>query len=287
MNLVGKIFTVLICVMSVCFAGLTVTLHATHTNWKEVAEKHKANHATEQAKNETLDEENTRLEGEQQKERAAYAAVSAAQRAELTRLQGLYDDQLTQISDYSLKTQKALDAMKAAEDSAELLRTQTETLVATQLAAQQEHDNLFNTVVMLTDDLHVSVNDVKRLRRLQTGLTEQLSKAQEVLRMFGLVAEPGRYPDPPMIDGLVLSVPSNDVVTISLGSDDGLVNGHYLDIFRTASGTSTYVGRIQVVKTQFDKSVCKVAQLKSPVRTGDNITTRLQNYKYVTVKLHQ
>ena len=35
MNLVGKIFTVLIFVMSLLFMGVAVTVYATHTNWRE------------------------------------------------------------------------------------------------------------------------------------------------------------------------------------------------------------------------------------------------------------
>ena len=33
MNLVGKIFTVLIFLMSLVFAGFAVAVHATHKNW--------------------------------------------------------------------------------------------------------------------------------------------------------------------------------------------------------------------------------------------------------------
>ena len=38
MNLVGKIFVVLIFVMSIVFAVLTVTVYATHKNWKLVCD---------------------------------------------------------------------------------------------------------------------------------------------------------------------------------------------------------------------------------------------------------
>ncbi len=286
MNLVGKIFTVLICVMSIFFAAFAATLHSTHKNWKEEAAKHEASLKKAQEDNETMDAENQRLRKERQKERAAYAAASAAQLAEVKRLTDQYNQLVKDMETVSAEKQTALAATAAAEASAKQFREQTDDLVADKLTAQEEREQLFKEVVIKSDDLHVAVNEVKRLRRLQMSLTEQLSKATEVLRMFGLVGD-YIYGDPPMIDGLVLSVPSADLVTVSLGHDDGLINGHFLDIYRTASGTSTYVGRIEVVKTQPDTSICKVAQLKSPVRRGDSITTRLQNYKYVTVKLHQ
>ena len=39
MNLVGKIFTVLIFVMSLVFMSFAVVVYATHRNWKEVVER--------------------------------------------------------------------------------------------------------------------------------------------------------------------------------------------------------------------------------------------------------
>ena len=42
MNLVGKIFVVIICVMSIFFMGLTVAVYATHRNWREVVMNDKA-----------------------------------------------------------------------------------------------------------------------------------------------------------------------------------------------------------------------------------------------------
>ena len=38
MNLVGKIFIVLVFVMSVLFMGFAVAIYASHTNWREVVE---------------------------------------------------------------------------------------------------------------------------------------------------------------------------------------------------------------------------------------------------------
>ena len=39
MNLVGKIFIVLIFVMSILFMGFVVAVYATHTNWRDVVMK--------------------------------------------------------------------------------------------------------------------------------------------------------------------------------------------------------------------------------------------------------
>jgi len=52
--------------------------------------------------------------------------------------------------------------------------------------------------------------------------------------------------------------PGAGLVEISIGSDQGLLKGHRLEVYRTSGGQSTYVGRIEVVSTAPDKAVCKI-----------------------------
>ena len=62
MNLMGKIFTLLIFFMSICFLVIALMVGATHRNWKEIANE-KNSEATlqkslaEEAKSSTLDKE--------------------------------------------------------------------------------------------------------------------------------------------------------------------------------------------------------------------------------------
>ena len=64
---------------------------------------------------------------------------------------------------------------------------------------------------------------------------------------------------------------------ISLGSDMGIRKGHHLEIFRIAGGQNTYVGRVEVVQTSPDKSVCKVDPKfqNANVMVGDRVASKI------------
>ena len=89
MNLVGKIFTVLIFVMSLVFASFAVAVYATHKNWKERVDNPKAvtgkplglkfQLQEREAKNQNLREERDKvkreLENEEEARRQAVAKL--------------------------------------------------------------------------------------------------------------------------------------------------------------------------------------------------------------------
>ena len=52
---------------------------------------------------------------------------------------------------------------------------------------------------------------------------------------------------------MIMATPGAGLVEISIGSDQGLLKGHKLEVYRIGGGQSTYVGRIEVVKTAPDR----------------------------------
>jgi hypothetical protein len=72
-------------------------------------------------------------------------------------------------------------------------------------------------------------------------------------------------------------VAGNDLAEISLGSDDGLRKGHRLEVYRIVDGQGIYVGRIEVVKTTPNKSICKeiLEFKKRDVQKGDRVVSKL------------
>ena len=61
MTLLGKIFTVLIMVMSVVFMSFSIVVYATHTNWKAEAEGLKQNLDQQLERNQQLEARKQRL----------------------------------------------------------------------------------------------------------------------------------------------------------------------------------------------------------------------------------
>jgi Ca-activated chloride channel family protein len=76
------------------------------------------------------------------------------------------------------------------------------------------------------------------------------------------------------LQGVVLAA-TPDNVEISIGSDDGVLVGHQLEVYRTAGGSNTYLGKIEVIKTSPDQAVCKVLPQfrKGVIEASDRVST--------------
>ena len=73
-------------------------------------------------------------------------------------------------------------------------------------------------------------------------------------------------------------MPGKDLMEVSIGEDDGLLPGHYLEVYRIGNGVSTYLGRVEVVRTAPDKAVCKILPdyRKGAMKTGDRVASKLE-----------
>ena len=96
----------------------------------------------------------------------------------------------------------------------------------------------------------------------------------------------GATPPPPNVHGVVMDARKSkkqrgvEYVEISIGSDDGLLEGHSLYVFRSAvdnKGKAKFLGRIEIVLLTPDRAVgTVVGKAKNGViQKGDNVTTRL------------
>ncbi len=283
MNLIGKIFTVLIFVMSILFMGFAVAVYATHQNWKLVVDNPDAQHPglsqrLDQAdsRNEELRHQKTKLEADLAFEQKAREDVQSALETKLDVLQRKHTQLQQQLAKLKEAERKAVVLANRAEERLKALDVELQTLRTNITDARQDRDANFKRVVAITDDLHQAVNELKRLKALQVRLADDRAKVQEVLRIHGLKDDPAAYRDvPPAVEGIVLAVTGEGLVEVSIGSDDGLLKKHTLEVFR-ARGTGGYVGRIEVIETHPDRAVCKIdpKYLKSPMRKGDRVASK-------------
>jgi hypothetical protein len=292
MNLVGKILNVLILVMSVIFMAFAVAVYATHKNWRDVVERPREQagpgkeaglkYQLEDARNdyEKLQGEKNSLEATLTAEKVAAAQALAKlyneynlATAELERLRKDLDD-----SDQERRS--ALAGMEENEKRLAALRAevegdgQTPGLRERKARAEQLREQYFNEMVRLTNEWHQAVNEMKRLRDYQQVLRQDLDKAAEVLQKFELKPEPELYAEqPPPVEGCVQATLGDKLVEISIGSDDGLLPKHTLEVYRPTG----YVGRIEVLRTDPDRAVCQVipGYQKSRVQKDDLVTSRL------------
>jgi hypothetical protein len=78
----------------------------------------------------------------------------------------------------------------------------------------------------------------------------------------------------PRLDGLVTAVSDNNLIEVSVGSDDGLRSGDTVEVYRGAS----YLGRAEVLRTAPDKAVAKILRQyrRGTIQKGDRVATRLK-----------
>jgi len=157
------------------------------------------------------------------------------------------------------------------DESPGALRKELSSLRAKLLSTQSERDALARRLHDLTD----------RLQRLTAELQPVVPQTPVMVHPSGLPPV-GPYPSKPMVDGLVLAVGPDGLVEVSIGSDDGLHGlrkGQRLDVIREQrGGVIFYVGRIEVVDTQPDRTVCRTLPQSwdRPIRKGDQVVIELR-----------
>lgn len=293
MNLVGKIFTVLIFIMSLVLMSLVLALYTTHTNWRLLVENTE-DKATEQAplgykyqlqqaenRNKELRSEYDVVQGRLDREMTEKKQVKAKLETENEQLRSDLANRETQLATSQQEVRDAIAQQKAVMASLEAMRDENTNLRAEVKQIQEDRDKQFDLMVKKTDDLHDKVNELETLQMRNRELAAEYARAMQVLRHFALQNDPEYYAGlqpPDFLNGIVLDV-TPDLVAISLGSDDGLRKGHKMEVYRSggASG-NTYVGRIEVSSVEPNKAICKILkdQQRNQFQRNDRVATKLQ-----------
>jgi hypothetical protein len=277
MNWLGKVFVVLILLMSVIFMALSMAIYATHKNWKAVADNLQTQLTDARAENEKAKTEHN------QKEEALGIETEAAEQ-QLRKL----ETERESLADRNVQIQAELDQLKQQQ------REQLASVSSTQelnkgLAAevtglrqqirmeQQARDAAVSDTMTATEQLH----DVKGRYEVARARTEQLTKQNA--GMTFMMKERGLNPDAdprsvvPTVNGVVTEVRRSNgaqLVEVSIGADDGLAAGNTLEVSRG----DRYLGRIEILETSPDKSVGRVDRRfqTGQIQENDRVATRIQ-----------
>ncbi len=282
MNLIGKIFTVLIFVMSIFFMTMAIMVYSTHKNWRNIV-KNPSTGLEKQLKDAKA--ENEELTAQKDRIAKESAELTSAKQKELAALENnvsLLNDEVKRREQEQAKltqqVREAAAAMSVTQNEAKKLREEVEGLRQKEEQAQADRDKHFKEVQRLTDELHDRVNELSTLKERSRTLSADLAKATETLRLFKLNPNID-YKDlqPPDVNGVVLAVRSGGYVEISIGADSGLRKGHKLEVYRVTPSGSSYVGRIEVTETTPNRAVCKVDPKfqQSDIKNGDSVTSKL------------
>ena len=289
MNLVGKILTVLIFVMSLCFMMMAVMVYSTHVNWRNMVMLSQAEAGPGEKPGlkfqlESLKQERDDLSAQLKKATDTLENEKAAKRDQVAKLENERDElrrerdqRETEVQVLNKSTAEAVSVMERTQATLADLRAEVVKIREDKRKAEEDRDNSFNKVVELTDTLHQLQNEKTRLEEIQVTLVADSQRMRDVLRANEIdpAAEPAAFM--PKTSGIVSATPGGGLIQVNIGSDDGLKKGHNLEVYRVGDGRETYLGRVEIVDTQPDKAVCKIIPeyRKGAIQRGDRVTSKL------------
>jgi len=281
MTLLGKCLTALILILSVMFAALALVANASHKNWRDVVLTGVNGEVGLKDQIEAIDRDNQQLRDQRDRTKLALAREQVARRTALAALQSQLDrlsDELgrsgadveglrTQVT---VLTQTDLDKTKQLET----LTGENARLRTSVREEQAARDTLFTTTLELTDQMNVLRGFKQRLEQRNKQLMAQATRFEEVISARGIDINEPLDGAPPERNGNILQIdrPSH-LVLVSIGSDEGLRPGHFLEVTRAGR----YVGKLKVRDTEPDRSVAEILKDYSEgiLQEGDRVDTTL------------
>jgi hypothetical protein len=282
MNLTGKIFTVLIFVFSIVFMTFAMMVFATHRNWKEFADNTTAGPNKPlglkqqlealQAKKKEADDLIQKMRNDLAQEQAARRHALAALQVRATKSEQELAAKQQELDALSAQHTAAAQTAKTAQERLTTLEASNQATRDELRTAQQERDKSFLAVVDLTDKLNQAESVKQILDERNKEAAFQIAQMKMVLDSRGLRPDELVSHIPPKVEGVVLLVGGKDLIEISIGRDDGLREGHSLDVYRD----NTYLGRMVIQRADPDRAVGQMIRelQRGQIKRGDRVTTK-------------
>ncbi len=277
MNLLGKIFVVLITVMSLVFMTLALAVYATHKNWKGISDGLNTQLTQARAELDLKVTDYNRLESQLKGE--VESAQQQVRKLESERVALVDRNAGVQAELDQLKAERgeATAAVAATQQNNQRLADEVSGLRADIRTNEQARDQAFATTLKATEDLHQTKGQLDTTIERNRQLTSQVSGMTSVMDANGL--DPNTPPDAvvPTVDGLVSQVrqaAGAQLVEVTIGADDGLKQGNTVEVYRGGR----YLGRVEIIKTSPDRAVGRVDRRfqQGQIQEGDRVATRLK-----------
>lgn len=283
MTLLGKVFTVLIFIMSILFMGFSVVVFATHRNWKMLVDNPSATEMYPLGLKQQLQaqvETNKGLRAELDGLRNQLAVEMAARRSALGALETKLADaqqrlaqKESELSGLQSAQTEATAAINLAETRLKELVVDIQKLREEIRVVQAQRDEFYQRVVDLTDKLYSAAGVERNLKEREAQLIAEISKYKRVTDVLGVNPSMPVESIAPPLDGIVTAVSDKNLIEVSLGSDDGLRVGHRVEVFRD----NNYLGSAMVLKTDPDRAVAQVDEKsqRGLIKVRDRVATKL------------
>jgi len=283
MTLLGKVFTVLIFIMSILFMGFSVVVFATHRNWKLLVDNPTASEGAPLGLKQQLQaqvETNKGLRAELDSLKNQLAVEMAARRSALSAAETKLAEAQQRLSAKEAELAGLQSAQTEATAALNLAETRLKELVAEVLKLRDEirdvqlkRDEFFQRVVALTDKKHELEGVERNLKEREAQLIAEINKYKRVTDVLGVNPNIPVEAIAPPLDGIVTAVGDKNLIELSLGSDDGLRVGHTVQVFRD----NNYLGSAVVLKTDPDRAVAQVddKSQRGLIKVRDRVATKL------------
>ncbi len=288
MSFLGKLLVGLQLFLSIMFLIFAGAVFSTQKNWKAAKETVDANYAKLDADKKQVEEAfaayKTRLEIDLKKEQER--ASNAEGQVKLHKDQ--VDAANTQLVAAETERNEQRELAKVSVEEARQRREEA----LLQRGINNEMQKLLNEKndrVKALEDIKFNLQVAERaLQDKHSKLLNDLVLFQKIIAANGLSTDPktvaGLLTPPPAVDGEVLETKragrsGSDLVEISIGSDDGLAEGHKLSVYRPQLGdrAAKFLGDIKLVYVTPDRSVGVVIlpAKNGKIERGDNVTSKL------------
>ena len=258
---------------------LALVANASHRNWRDVV----LDPETGLKKRiEIIEQTNTQLRDSKDRTQLALDREQASRRTALAALQS----QLDQVQAVLARTEataaqleaRNTESSQASRSSAQELEKLTEETrkLREQIRTEQEdRDSLFAETLVLTDTMNRLRGIVQQQEERNGQLMAQVNMFKRVVDLKGIDIHEPLDGAPPERNGSVLVVNrSLKLAEISIGFDEGLRNGHLLDVTRNGQ----FVTKLRVRKTEPDRAVAEILADYSNgiIQEGDRVDTAIE-----------
>jgi antitoxin component HigA of HigAB toxin-antitoxin module len=282
MTFVGKILVIVIMAFSLLFLALSTVVFTTSRNWKVATAKEKEDVVKLKKKVQDAQAVADAAKKGLEDAKVAHAAQEKVFSSTLTNLQAENKRDKGQLEEATKQLVAAEQTAKSTLDEVEDKRQQTD-LLRTQLSAVEKQANEFR---LHQADLNDQIRELQRTldtaTRNNSDLRERVAKFSTLLRSKGLsddISQIRGLESPPPVVGEVKRIdPTNRTVEVTIGSDDGLVEGHVLYIYRTTPRPE-FIGKVAIVTVDPDQAVARVignTYQGKKIKEGDIVSSTIK-----------
>ena len=277
MNFIGKIFVVLIFIMSILFMTLAAVVYGTHRNWEVKAKELQAELAEVRNEFDSRKTEYQRLNDELDRQIQAQLQQVRKLESEREALVGRNEGIQAEVDQLTEANREATAAVTATEQNNARITAENEGLRGEIRTNQTAADEAFRKALAAIEQVNQLQGDLENVGERNADLVQQNAQMTTVMRENGL--DPATPADAvkPQVDGFVSATRrrgATQLIEVTIGADDGLKVGHTVEVFRNAK----YLGRVEILKTSPDRSVGRVDSKfqEGKIREGDRVATRLK-----------